>query len=329
MERTLDRRRTIQAGLVAMATARLGGFQQPVAAQTPTATITGNLIDVGGRSLYLERGGGGEPTVLFESGFGNNAQIWDSIALPPDSGETAVLPGVAAFTTVCAYDRPGTILDLEHRSRSDPVPMPRTAVDVVTDLYALLQAAEVPGPYVLVGHSFGGIVVRLYAATYPEDVIGMVLVDAGDEEMHTRLRAAMTVDQWALYEQLSSEPSPEVATYADRERMDLDASFDQLREAAAAQPLPPMPLVVLSHGLSPFGADAASQLPPDFPIDAIEPAWQEGQAALAALLPDARHLIATQSGHYIQLDEPGLVIDAIRQVVEAVRDPTAWQGDPA
>lgn len=326
MDRTLGRRRAMQAGLAVLVAANLARLRQAAVAQTPAAVLTGELIDIGGRSLYLECGGIGEPTVILESGFGNNAQIWDSIALPPDSDEIAVLPAVAAFTSVCAYDRPGTILDLDHRSRSDPVPMPRTAADVVADLHALLMAAAIPGPYVLVGHSFGGIVVRLYAATYPEDIVGMVLVDAADEGLHNRLRAAMTEDQWAIYEQTTSEVPPELAAYADRERVDLDASFGQLQEAAAAQPLPPMPLVVLTRGVNHLGAEAESALPPGFPIDVIEPAWQAGQNELALLVPGARHVIATNSAHYIQLDEPGLVIDAIRQVVEAVREPTSWQG---
>ena len=81
------------------------------------------LVDIGdGRKMYLTCRGEGSPTVILEAGAGNNAEIWDTIALGPDSDETAVLPGVAAFTRVCAYDRPGTLLDLDHRSRSDSAP---------------------------------------------------------------------------------------------------------------------------------------------------------------------------------------------------------------
>ena len=109
----------------------------------------------------------------------------------------AVLPGVAAFTRVCAYDRPGTALDADHRSRSDPVPMPRTAADAVADLHALIDGAGIPGPYVLVGHSLGGIIVRLYAATYPNEIAGVVLVDASHEEQYVRFQAVLTAEQWA------------------------------------------------------------------------------------------------------------------------------------
>jgi pimeloyl-ACP methyl ester carboxylesterase len=99
------------------------------------------------------------------------------------------MPALARFTRVCAYDRPGTIgVDPLDRSRSDPVAQPSTAQDAVADLHALLRAAQVPDPYVLAGHSLGGLFVRLYAATYPDEVAGLVLVDATSEH----LRAALT-----------------------------------------------------------------------------------------------------------------------------------------
>lgn len=128
---------------------------------------------------------------MLESGLGNAADVWGSAFLragnPAADPQQAVLPSVARFTRVCAYDRPGTAR-LEPRSgefapsRSDPAAMPRTARDVVDDLHALLHkappAAGVRPPYVLVGHSFGGLTQRLYATTYPRDVAGLVLVDA-------------------------------------------------------------------------------------------------------------------------------------------------------
>ena len=121
-----------------------------------------------------------------------------------------VLPGVAEFTRVCAYDRPGTATVLDdglHPSRSDPVAMPRNAALSVADLHALLQAADVPGPYVLVGHSYGGMLVRLYAAEYPDEVVGMVLVDAFSEGMKDQLTPA----QWSAYDAIFQPVPPALA----------------------------------------------------------------------------------------------------------------------
>src|SRR5262245_13873343 len=302
---------------------------------TPAASPSGasgdfaGLVDIGGgRRLWLERRGHGSPTVLLEAGSGNNADVWDtvalSIALASEAGELAVLPGVAAFTRVCAYDRPGTAIDADHRSRSDPAPMPRAASDAVADLHALINVAGIPGPYVLVGHSLGGIIVRLYAATYPNEIAGVVLVDASHEEQYARFQAALTAEQWA---NLQQQAQAGLADDPERERMDFDASFAQLRAAAATHPLPPLPLVVLTHGdaTSPlFSPEAQAALPADFPWDALEAVWQALQDELAALVPGARHVIATTSGHYIQLQQPELVIEAIRQVVAGVRHPDTW-----
>jgi pimeloyl-ACP methyl ester carboxylesterase len=143
----------------------------------------------GGRKLYLECRGSGSPTVVLEAGNGDRADIWSVDEVQPGSGRTMVLPGVARFTRVCAYDRPGTVEP--GPSRSDPAPTPRTARDMVADLHALLRAARVPGPYVLVGHSFGGLVVRLYASSYPRRVVGMVLVDAAHEDIYEAFEALL------------------------------------------------------------------------------------------------------------------------------------------
>jgi pimeloyl-ACP methyl ester carboxylesterase len=301
------------------------------AASSPSA-VNGDfagLVDIGGgRRLWLECRGQGSPTVILESGYPNTAEVWDTIALTPAPGsdQTAVLPGVATFTRVCAYDRPGTLLPPDRLSRSDPVPMPRTAADAVDDLHALLSAAGVSGPYVLVGHSLGGIIVRLYAATYPDEVAGLVLVDASHEDQNIRFQAALGAENWTAFENLQRAPSGPDDDPA-LERMDLDASFAQLQTAAAAHPLPPLPLIVLTHGI-PAGAEVPpevrSALPPDFPWDTFDTVSQALQAELAALVPEGRQVIATESGHYIQVEQPDLVIEAIQQVVDAVRDPSTW-----
>lgn len=278
------------------------------------------MVDVGGRMLYFECEGAGSPTVILEAGFRTRADLWSDDLIQPDAPRTMVLPGVAEFTRVCAYDRPGTATVRDGElltSRSDPAPMPRTAEDAVADLHALLEAASIPGPYVLVGHSFGGLFMRLYAATYPEDVVGMVLVDAFSEAMEDE----MTPAQWAAYDAIFQPVPPQLADYEDLEFTELDRSVDQVREAAAATPLRPIPLVVISRG-------QAMAMPEDLPGglsgQMLEDAWQTAQAGLAALLPDARHVIATESEHYIQLQQPELVIAAVREAVDAARNPATW-----
>ncbi len=106
--------------------------------------------------------------IYYKIGLRGAADVWSMSSA--GEGAPTVFPEVANFTRVCAYDRPGTVVGGESPSRGDPVSQPTTAQDAVADLHVLLNAAEEPGPYVLVGHSFGGLVVRLYAMTYPQDV---------------------------------------------------------------------------------------------------------------------------------------------------------------
>ena len=284
------------------------------ASPVPASGDFDGLVDIGdGRRLYLTCRGSGSPTVLLEAGAGNNAQIWEQLALPPDSDEQAVFPAVAEFTRVCAYDRPGTLLDEEHLSRSDPVPGgPRTAEAMVADLHALVEAAHLRTPLVLAGHSFGGLIVRLYTNTYPEEVAGLIFIDAAHEEYYRGLEALLTPEQWAL---AFDPPMPEDAP--PFEAIDALTSAGQVVAAQAASPLPTIPAIVLTHGGDfPF--------PADFPVDAIEQVWSTAQHDLAALIPGAPVIVASGSSHYIQLDRPELVIDAIHTVVDAVRDPATW-----
>jgi pimeloyl-ACP methyl ester carboxylesterase len=197
--------------------------------------------------------------------------------------------------------------------------MPRTARDLVSDLHNLLGAAHVPGPYVFAAHSFGGIFARLYASTYPKELVGMVLVDALSE----KVRTGLTPEQWKLYVNFGfTKPTPGLEKYKDIETLDVNASLDQMEKAASTEPLRPMPLFVLTQG-QPFDLTPWQPLPADFP-GALNKAWHAAQDALATLAPKAKHKIATKSSHYIQVQEPQLVIDAIKQVVEAVRNPATW-----
>jgi pimeloyl-ACP methyl ester carboxylesterase len=274
------------------------------------------LVDIGGgRKMYLECRGAGSPTVVLVGGLRASADDW-SLA---DKSAPAVFPEVAKFTRVCAYDRPGTPVD-EKPSRSDPVSQPTTAGDAVADLHALLSATGEPGPCVLVGHSYGGLVVRLYASTYPKDLSGLVLVDALSEG----LQDAETPEQWPTQRKMiEGDVREDLVLYPALERIDTDRSFDQVR---AAPPLRSIPLVVLSAD-RPWGPQlpsmiAAGKLPSDVPPDfgyVTDAAQKKAQERLAKLVPNAKHITKTNSGHEIHKEQPQLVIDAIRQVVDAVR----------
>jgi len=167
-----------------------------------------------------------------------------------------------------------------------------------------------------VGHSLGGLFVRLYAATYPDEVVGLVLVDAWSE----RLKTLLTPEQWEAYVQFNSVVPPEMADDATYETLDFAAASEAMATAAAAHPLPTLPLVVLAHG-QPFGVPASGL---GFPPEVLEAAWRTAQEQLAMLVPDGRFVTAKESAHYIQLQQPELVIAATQQVVDAVRDPGTW-----
>ncbi len=266
----------------------------------------------GGRKLWLECRGSGSPTVILEAGTGDLAQIWSE---PPTGPGRAVFPAVARFTRVCAYDRPGTYLLPHTPSRSDPVAMPRTALDIARDLNALVRAAHIRGPRVLVGHSFGGMVMRLYATTHPSKVAGLVSVDAQNEDFVAAYKRFLSPEQYTAAV-LNPGLPPGLEDYADAERLDLEASAAQMHQAQADTPLRKMPLTVLTHSRTlpnPFG------FPSDWPIAELEQAFQASQDRLADLVPGAHLVVAANSGHYIQLDQPGLVTDAIRGVVRKVR----------
>ena len=290
---------------------------QLLAAYAMDSDDRAGLVDIGGgRKMYLTCRGKGSPTVVLVGGLRASAEDW-SVA---DKSAPAVFPEVSKFTRVCACDRPGTPVG-EKPSRSDPVPQPTTAKDAVADLHALLKAAGETGPYVLVGHSYGGLLVRLYASTYPKEVSGVVLVDALSEG----LRDAETPGQWTIQRKLIEGDVREgVALYPALERIDVDRGFDQVR---AAGPLRSVPLVVLSAD-RPWGPQIpsmieAGKLPSDVPPDfgyVTDAAQKKAQERLAKLVPNAKHITNTNSGHEIHKEQPQLVIDAIREVVEAVRN---------
>ena len=295
----------------------------PPSARAADSQDFAGLVDIGGgRKMYLDCRGTGSPAVVLVAGLRGSAEDWNIAANPGP----IVFPEVAKFTRVCAYDRPGTPVG-EKPSRSDPVPQPTSAANGVADLHALLSAAGETGPYVLVAHSYGGLIGRLYASTYPNQIAGLVLIDALSEG----LQDAETQEQWPIQRKLiEGDVSEGVAEYPALETIEVDRSFDQLR---AAPSLRQMPLIVLSadRGWGPQVPSmiASGALPADVPPDfgyVTDAAQKQAQARLAILVQNAQHITDTNSGHEIHKEQPQLVIDAIREVVEAVRSgswPTA------
>jgi pimeloyl-ACP methyl ester carboxylesterase len=255
-------------------------------------------FDIGGRQLFLRCTGHGSPTVVLEGGLTSD---WYELQNQ-----------LSGFTRVCSYDRPGG-----PGSRSDPAPIPRTARDFVADLHALLAAARVPGPYVLAGHSNSGLFSVLYASTHPRQVAGLVLIDAVHPAYHRRqlalLKPLLPPEVWEALRQEAITPPPRLV---DPEGIDIWTSERQTRVALRRAPLRPMPLVVLAHG-------RPEPSPPGWPGEEVERLWQQLQRELAQLVPGGRLVVATESGHNIQDDQPELVLDAIGDVVLAVR-----AGDP-
>ena len=240
--------------------------------------LTGRLVDVGGYRLRVDCYGQGDVTVVLESGLCQTKDTW-----------RRVVDDIASFTRVCAYDRAGL-------GESDRAPGPRTLGHVVEDLDRVLAATGTKGSYVLVGHSFGGLVVRLYAARHPERVRGLILVDASHEEQSARLADLMEPQDRAAF--LKHQGG------GNCETLDLLLSA---RELQAAGPLPSIPLVVVAA--RPNWAIAGC------PDDAVR---TELQAKLSRLSPRARHVIAERSSHFIQLDRPDVVTAAVREVAGAV-----------
>ena len=262
------------------------------------------LVDIGGgREMYLECRGTGSPTVVLTSGFRGAYDDWTSVVDPADPtdqkpSDSAVFPEVGSFTRVCAYDRPGTIYTDGTPTTSTPVPQPTAAQDGTADLHTLLTAAEEPGPYVIVAHSWGGSIGYLFASDYPEEVSGLVLIDSWSEFLQTEL----TPEQWATV----AQGAKQLGDPEDLEAADYEASVDAIR---AAPPVGSIPTVVLTSD-KPFDFGAG---------EGTWPAWLAAQDQLATLL-SAKHITDTNSGHYIAGEQPKLVVDSIHQVVEAIRN---------
>jgi Predicted hydrolases or acyltransferases (alpha/beta hydrolase superfamily) len=270
----------------------------------------GTLVSVGKHRLHLFCKGDGAPTVVMDAGLGGTSLDW-----------VRVQPAVATYTRVCTYDRAGY-------GWSEPGPLPRTSSRIADELHTLLHQAGAQGPYILVGHSFGGYNVRLFASRYPKDTAGLVLVDSSHEDQYRRFRERLGVntaprgnfmlltgpdvpenmpqEARKLAQLLGSMPS---AYWTLRSELaSLLSSADELR---AAPPLPDVPLVVITRGRRVWPRTPSG--------NRMERLWMELQDDLATRTSQVVHLIADHSGHYIQLDEPEMVMNAIMVMVIANR----------
>ena len=297
----------------------------------------GRAVDIGGRALNIYCSGAGAPAVIFDAGHGDPGFVWSHIQ-----------PEIATLTQACWYDRAG-------EGWSDPGPFPRTSEAMARDLHALLQAAGVPAPYVLVGHSLGGMNARVYNGLYPADVAGAVLVDAAHEDESRRAPAFMRgrtaprylwrpiwmAAQTARALGVIRLMTPSITREGEppgRTREDIVRALRQQPKALAARAdasapeseaqasrsgtFGDRPLLVLTRG--------NATLPPN-PTDrdrewvAYEQIWMtEIQPKLAQLSTRGRQIIIERSGHRIHEEGPESVIAAIRDVLAILeRDRTA------
>jgi pimeloyl-ACP methyl ester carboxylesterase len=272
----------------------------------------GTLVDIGSHKLHLHCIGTGKPTVLFEAGGGDFSTRW-----------TPVQEVVSRRFRACAYDRAGS-------GWSEAGPQPRTMKQEVYELHTLLNKAEIPGPYVLVGHSYGGLLVRLYAEQYGKDVLGIVLVDPTHES--TRLfaqRRGEPQGKWVrIREGAKGLTVPDVQktkTITPSEGQNYWAEeLQQMYESRKGNPesLGDRPLIVLAAG-------RPSRRPPETPDDL----WNELQRErsdhtgdLARLSRNSKLVRDPSSGHHIHVENPELVVRAIEEVIETAVRQTRLSG---
>jgi pimeloyl-ACP methyl ester carboxylesterase len=254
--------------------------------------MTASRCEVAGYELAVDVSGAGSTSVVFVSGLGDGGETWREVV-----AALRVSAGPDEIRTI-TYDRAGI-----GASDPQPGPAPRTYGSAADELHDLLLALDVR-PCVVVGHSIGGLIALLLARQHPGLVAGLVLVDSADHELF------LDVDQPQLF--LPDGDGPRAA------RFDVRASNDEL----AAGPLPtgrPAAVVACRPGRWLEITEPERYRP--FGVAELDARWQEYQRRTAETI-GGHHLVAAVGGHYVQLDQPPLVVDAVAQIVAAVRSPT-------
>jgi pimeloyl-ACP methyl ester carboxylesterase len=248
------------------------------------------MVNVNGYRVRMLLQGHGSPAVVFMNvGFGGSYEIWQSVN-----------PSVSQFTRTVAYNRGGTW-------KSDPAPLPRDSQHIADELHVALKNAGVKPPYVVVGASLSGIYARVFAYLYPKDVAGIVLLDPTSEDFLVELKKrnqrmyAEAEKQNAEMESQFSDPN----AVGRGEYLSLETDYQQARDAF---PLPNVPLVLIS-------AKRPGAAIPDSP-DRIALDLHED---FVKRIPGARHIVTQNSRHLIMEDDPQLVVNTIREIIEEAR----------
>lgn len=268
--------------------------------------IEGKYIGLGLHRLYVDCRGSQEPTVLVDVGLGDASINW----LP-------VMNGIKEEARICLYDRAGY-------GWSDNGPGARTTAQITYELHAMLEMGRIPGPYIVVGHSFGGFTARYFATVYPAETVGAVLVDSSHPEQVIRL--ADLDKQEAKRELIVSRLSlpPKDLTPLQRKWYFLNSSrkatftlMDELkhftesaRQVENAGEFPDIPLAVMTRG---------KPLLPTINGKSLEAEWVHMQNDLVTLSPQAWHVVVENSGHNIYADNPRAIIQEIKKVIKLAR----------
>lgn len=275
----------------------------------------GQMVDLGTHKIHLNCVGSGSPTVVFEADLDQYGSLsWDSV-----QGE------IGAFTRACSYDRAGILW-------SEPGPRPRDGETIANELAAVLEAAGEEGPYVLVGHAFGGAYARIFTGQNPDDVCGLVLVESSHPEMLTRFEDVGVVSEIPdknirpLILLLSHLGSPGRSSTTYDLASDIEAPlqaflpqssmawFDEriespttLAQAGAYEYFGDLPLIVIATAVPPFSLADQGQVLHDL--------WVELQQELS-LLSENSEIRTYEVGHYPQFQSPELVIAAVQDVID-------------